>query len=84
MYYVNSLVVVSTVAAVPRPARKKSRVMANAAQTNGLEISTPVHVDHDKKRGQFTLRLNGTSPCMSWMGPSSKSVIQQSFPMISY
>ncbi|XP_067089766.1 protein NATD1 [Osmerus mordax] len=34
--------------------------MANAAQTNGLEISTPVNVDHDKKRRQFTLRLNGS------------------------
>lgn len=33
--------------------------MAQAAQMIVNEISTPLRVDHDKKRRQFTIRLNG-------------------------
>ncbi|XP_062387672.1 protein NATD1 isoform X1 [Sardina pilchardus] len=34
--------------------------MAQAAQMNVNEISTPLRVEHDKKRRQFTIRLNGS------------------------
>ncbi|GAA6066375.1 protein NATD1 isoform X1 [Tachysurus ichikawai] len=33
--------------------------MAQAAQMNVIEINSPVRVEHDKKRRQFTIRLNG-------------------------
>ena len=33
--------------------------MAQAAQMNVLEISSPIRVEHDKKRRQFSIRLNG-------------------------
>ncbi|KAK2829556.1 hypothetical protein Q7C36_017546 [Tachysurus vachellii] len=34
--------------------------MAQAAQMNVIEINSPVRVEHDKKRRQFTIRLNGS------------------------
>lgn len=34
--------------------------MAQAAQVNVIDAnSTPIHVEHDKKRRQFVIRLNG-------------------------
>ncbi|XP_051571321.1 protein NATD1 isoform X1 [Myxocyprinus asiaticus] len=35
-------------------------VMAQAAQMNVLDINTPLRVEHDKKRRQFSIRLNGS------------------------
>ncbi|MBN3290690.1 NATD1 protein, partial [Polypterus senegalus] len=34
--------------------------MAQAAHINLLELSCPVKVEHDRKRRQFTVRLNGS------------------------
>ncbi|XP_056309186.1 protein NATD1 [Danio aesculapii] len=34
--------------------------MAQAAQINVLDISTRLRVEHDKKRRQFSIRLNGS------------------------
>ncbi|KAI1896256.1 hypothetical protein AGOR_G00092930, partial [Albula goreensis] len=38
----------------------KKRNMAQAAQINVLELNTPIRVEHDRKRRQFTVRLNGS------------------------
>ncbi|KTG06477.1 hypothetical protein cypCar_00036474 [Cyprinus carpio] len=35
-------------------------VMAQAAQMNVLELNAPLRVEHDKKRRQFSIRLNGS------------------------
>lgn len=37
-----------------------SDVMAQATQMNVLDINTPLRVEHDKKRRQFSIRLNGS------------------------
>uniref|UniRef100_A0A8C7HU83 Protein NATD1 n=1 Tax=Oncorhynchus kisutch TaxID=8019 RepID=A0A8C7HU83_ONCKI len=34
--------------------------MAQATQMNVPEINTPITVEHDKKKRQFTIRLNGS------------------------
>ncbi|XP_053095051.1 transmembrane protein 11, mitochondrial isoform X2 [Pangasianodon hypophthalmus] len=34
--------------------------MAQAAQMNVIEINSPIRVEHDKKRRQFSIRLNGS------------------------
>ncbi|KAG7266668.1 hypothetical protein CRUP_038056 [Coryphaenoides rupestris] len=35
--------------------------MAHGSQVNALEINnSPIHVEHDKKRRQFVIRLNGS------------------------
>ncbi|XP_041718405.1 protein NATD1 [Coregonus clupeaformis] len=34
--------------------------MAQATQMNVPEINTPIAVEHDKKKRQFTIRLNGS------------------------
>uniref|UniRef100_W5JZD3 Protein NATD1 n=1 Tax=Astyanax mexicanus TaxID=7994 RepID=W5JZD3_ASTMX len=41
-------------------AHRCSSTMAQAAQINVLEISSPIRVEHDKKRRQFSIRLNGS------------------------
>lgn len=35
-------------------------IMAQAAQMNVIEINSPIRVEHDRKRRQFSIRLNGT------------------------
>ncbi|XP_043091606.1 protein NATD1 [Puntigrus tetrazona] len=40
--------------------RQQTHSMAQAAQMNVLEINTPLRVEHDKKRRQFSIRLNGS------------------------
>ncbi|XP_066546377.1 protein NATD1 isoform X1 [Amia ocellicauda] len=34
--------------------------MAQAAQINVLDLNCPIKVEHDRKRRQFTVRLNGS------------------------
>lgn len=43
----------------PCPGSRLTVVMAQAAQINVLDINTPLRVEHDKKRRQFSIRLNG-------------------------
>ncbi|XP_060757895.1 protein NATD1 [Neoarius graeffei] len=35
-------------------------IMAQAAQMNVIEINSPIRVEHDRKRRQFSIRLNGS------------------------
>ncbi|KAK1799323.1 hypothetical protein P4O66_007565 [Electrophorus voltai] len=44
---------------VPSCCRSRD-IMAQAAQMNVIEINSPIRVEHDKKRRQFSIRLNGS------------------------
>lgn len=47
-------------------------IMAQAAQMNVIEINSPIRVEHDRKRRQFSIRLNGTVTHFRYYGETNK------------